>query len=74
MRRFRDNLGASFPFIPDPEGELIELYDVKLPIFTLGSRTTFVVDRQRRIVSVSTGGDAVDPTTAVEAASLACGP
>jgi peroxiredoxin len=51
---------------------LIELYDVKVPVFTLASRTTFVIGKDRKIVSVTSGGDAVDPTAAISAAQQVC--
>ncbi len=57
----------------DPEGRLITLYDVKTPVVTFAKRTTFVIGKDRRITSVTTGGDAVDPKQAVDSASMACG-
>jgi len=59
--------------VSDPEGKLIALYDVKTPVVTFAKRTTFVIGRDRRITSVTTGSDAVDPRQAVDAAAMACG-
>lgn len=57
----------------DTEGKLIALYDVKTPVVTFAKRTTFVIGKDRRITSVTTGGDAVDPREAVDSATVACG-
>lgn len=46
--RFRAELGATFSFVADPEAKLIALYDVKVPILTLSSRATFVIDKNRK--------------------------
>jgi thioredoxin-dependent peroxiredoxin len=73
QQKFKAELEATFPFIADADAKLIELYDVKLPVLTLANRTTFVIDKSRKIVSVTTGGDAVDPTAALGAATLSCG-
>jgi peroxiredoxin len=59
--------------VSDTEGKLIALYDVKTPVVTFAKRTTFVIGRDRRVTSVTTGGDAVDPKAAVASATQACG-
>jgi len=59
--------------VADTEGKLIALYDVKTPVVTFAKRTTFVIGKDRRITSVTTGGDAVDPKGAVDSATMACG-
>lgn len=73
QKKFRAEIGASFPFVADPQAKLVELYDVKTPVVSYAKRTTFVIDKSRKVVSVTTGGDAVDPRAAVDAATLACG-
>ncbi len=73
MAEFRTSLNATFSFIPDPDAKLITLYDVKVPVLTLASRTTFVIDGNRRIVSITTGNEAIDPKEALQAAQQACG-
>ncbi len=72
QKKFKASLEATFPFVADPGGKLIELYDVKTPVVTFANRTTFVIDQNRRIVSITTGGDAIDPTAALGAAA-SCG-
>ena len=35
-----------FAILADPKGDLIRLYGVKMPVFTLASRVTFIIDKQ----------------------------
>ena len=69
LREYKKSLGASFPFIADPNGELMELYDVKYPLFTMSGRYSFVVGTGRRVIKVFSGSDAID----AQATLNACG-
>ncbi len=73
QKKFKASLGATFPFVADPDAKLVSLYDVKTPVVKFAMRTTFVIGKDRRVTSVTTGGDAIDPAKAREAASMACG-
>jgi thioredoxin-dependent peroxiredoxin len=70
MKKFKESLKASFPFIPDPEAKLTKLYDVKLPVMTMAQRYTFVVGEDRKVLKVESGSDAVDPAEAIAACPL----
>jgi peroxiredoxin Q/BCP len=35
-----------FPILADPDGALINQYGVKMPVFKMASRITFIIDRQ----------------------------
>lgn len=35
-----------FSILADPKGELIKAYGVKMPVFTMASRVTFIIDKQ----------------------------
>ncbi len=67
QKKFKAELQAGYSFVADPEAELIRLYDVKVPVMNLANRVTFVIDKKRQIVAVSSGGDAIDPTAALNA-------
>ena len=69
LREYKKSLGASFPFIADPDGKLMELYDVKYPLFTVSARYSFVVGAGRRVIEVFSGSDAID----AQATLNACG-
>ncbi len=68
--KFKAATKAPFPFIPDPEGKLIRLFDVKTPLVTYAKRTTFVVGEGLKVLAVQTGSDAIDASNAVRACSL----
>ena len=73
QRKFKAELGAPFPFIADPKGELAQLYDVKTPLLTYAKRRTFVIGSDRRITHIDEGGDAIDPEGAIRAAAKLLG-
>ena len=70
MERFRADLKAPFPFLPDPEGKLTGLFDVKAPVVRMAKRYTFVIDSQRKVLRIDQGSDAIDPTTAIQACPI----
>ncbi len=43
---------------------------MKTPIVTFAKRTTFVIGKDRKVLSVETGSDAIDPSAAVTACSI----
>jgi peroxiredoxin len=66
MKRFKDELKATYVFVPDPDGKIVALYDVKSPM-SMAKRYTFVVGQDRKIVDVQTGSDAIDPSKSIAA-------
>jgi thioredoxin-dependent peroxiredoxin len=70
MQRFRADLKAPFEFLPDPDGKLIALYDVKMPALNLAKRRTFVLDSALKILRIDDGSAALDPSTAIAACPL----
>lgn len=70
LARFKESLGAAFTFVPDPEGKLVRLFDVKMPLLSMPRRYTFVIGEGRRVLKVEAGGDAADPGGAIGACPL----
>ncbi len=70
MARFKESLKAPFPFVPDPDAKLTNLYDVKTPVLKLSNRYTFVIGEERKILKVESGKDAIDPNGAIVACPL----
>lgn len=68
--KFKQSLNAPFPFVPDPEGELIRLYKVKTPMVNYALRFTFVVGPGRKVLKVEHGKDSLDPSTAIVSCDL----
>ena len=67
LQRFKTELKAPFTFLPDPEGTLMRLYDVKAPVVTLAKRTTFLITRKRVVADITTGSDAIRVENALRA-------
>lgn len=65
QRKFKAKLNAPFPFIADPDAKLVQLFGVKVPIFTYAKRRTFVIGKDRRILAIDEGSDAIDPQGAL---------
>jgi peroxiredoxin len=69
--KFKTQLKAPYSFIADSDAVLVKKYDTKVPVLTLSKRITFVIGPGRKVLSKQEGGDAVDPSAAVQACSLA---
>ena len=69
-KRFRDSLKAPYHFVADEQATLVKLYDVKVFLLSFAKRVTFVVGPGRKVLSVSEGSDAIDPSGAVAACSI----
>lgn len=70
LLKWRNELKAPQTFVADPEGTLVKLFDVKMPVLGMAQRHTFVVGAGRKVLEHTEGGDAIDPTNAVTACSL----
>jgi peroxiredoxin len=68
LARFKKELKAPFPFLPDPEGKLAELYGVKGE--KMATRKTFVIDENRKVVSIEEGSAAIDPDESIASCPL----
>ena len=69
-KRFRDSLKAPYHVVADDSATLVKRFDVKVFLFTIAKRITFVVGPGRKVLSIQEGSDAIDPTGAVTACSL----
>jgi thioredoxin-dependent peroxiredoxin len=72
-QKFRKSVGAKFPFIADPAGKIINLYDIKTPMFTYAKRRTFVIGKDRVIRSLEEGGDVMDVASTANIVRRTCG-
>ncbi len=70
LKKFKESLKAQFAFVPDPEGKIINAFDVKMPVLSLAQRYTFVIGEGRKVLAMSSGSDAIDPSAAVAACPL----
>lgn len=70
LKKFKESLKAQFAFVPDPDGKIVNAYDVKVPVLSFANRYTFVVGEGRKVLEVQSGKDAIDPSKAVAACPL----
>lgn len=70
LKRFKAELKAPFAMVPDPDGNLVKLFDVKMPVVSHAQRYSFVIGSGRRILKVQSGSDAIDPSGAIAACPL----
>lgn len=70
LKKWRAELKAPQTFISDADQKLVRLFDTKLPVVGIASRRTFVVGKGRKVLEVTEGGDAIDPSKSVRACSL----
>ena len=67
LKRFKEKLGAPFPLLSDPGGKVAKQYAGLMPVVGLASRANVVLGKDGLVKEVVTGGDAVDPSTAIAA-------
>lgn len=73
LKRWRDELKAPQTFIADPEGRLVKLYDTKMPVVKSASRRTWVIGKGLKVLGVTEGMSAIDPSKSVAACSMKAG-
>lgn len=67
LKRFKEKLGAPFPLLSDPGGKVAKQFAGVIPVVGLANRANIVVGKDGIVKEVVTGGDAVDPSTAIAA-------
>lgn len=70
LKKWRTELKAPQTFVADPDQKLVKLFDTKMPVIGIASRRTFVIGKGRKVMEVTEGGAAIDPSTAVRACSI----
>jgi peroxiredoxin Q/BCP len=67
LRRFRSEIGAPFPILADADGTVASRYAGLMPVVKLAKRANVVIGQDGLVKEVVTGGDAVDPSSAISA-------
>lgn len=70
LKKWRTELKAPQTFVSDADQKLVKLFDTRLPVVGIASRRTFVIGQGRKVLEVTEGGDAIDPSKSVRACSL----
>jgi peroxiredoxin Q/BCP len=67
LKRFKEERKAPYTFLSDPEKKVIKLYSGTMPVVGLANRANYVIDRDRKVLSLVEGSDAIDPTASIGA-------
>jgi peroxiredoxin Q/BCP len=59
-KKFAEEYKLNFTLIADPDGKIIEAYDVKMPLMAMSKRVSFLIGLDGKIVHVT---DAMNPQT-----------
>jgi peroxiredoxin Q/BCP len=70
LKKFKESLKAPFAFVPDPDGKVVNAFDVKTPVVSFAQRYSFVIGEGRKILKVESGKDAIDPEGTIVACPL----
>ena len=69
--RFAQDLGLTFPLLSDfVRRQVVKDYGIFMEQFGVGTRATFVIDKEGIIRHVEQGNTAIDPTNALQACSI----
>jgi peroxiredoxin Q/BCP len=67
-KKFIAQYNLNFTLLADPEGKIVDLYDVKMPMMKMAKRTSFLIGTDGKIVHVT---DAMSPQTHFDEMSAA---
>lgn len=67
LKRFKAELKLPYPLLSDAGGKVSAQYAGVMPVVGVAKRANFVVEQDGRVKEVVEGGDAIDPTAAVNA-------
>jgi peroxiredoxin Q/BCP len=71
LKRFKEKLGAPYAFLSDASGEVSRQYVGVIPVVKIAHRANVVVGADGIVKAIVTGGDAVDPSSAIAACPMA---
>ena len=67
--RFAEDIGVTFPLLSDIKRQVVKAYGIFDEERFVGSRATFVIDKDGIIRHIEQGPSAIDPTGAYQACS-----
>jgi peroxiredoxin Q/BCP len=70
LARFKAEFNLPFILLSDEKGTVVEQYPGKIPVLGVANRATYVIGQDGVVKEVITGGDAIDPSTAVAACPI----
>lgn len=68
-KEFAESLDLEFVLLSDESGEVAKSYGVLIEGANMAKRTTFVIGKDRKVVFIAEGREAMDPAAAASACS-----
>ena len=65
LAKFKAEFKLPFVLLSDEKGTVVEQYPGKIPVLGVSNRATYVIGQDGIVKEVITGGDAIDPSSAV---------
>jgi peroxiredoxin Q/BCP len=69
LRRFKQETRAPYPLLSDEGGKVAKQYAGLVPVVGFSNRANVVVGKDGKVKEIVEGGDAIDPSAAVNACS-----
>ena len=70
LAKFKSEFNLPFVLLSDEKGTVVEQYPGKIPVLGVANRATYVIGQDGKVVQIITGGDAIDPNSAVSACPI----
>ena len=70
LKKFKEEFKLPFLLLSDAKGEVADKYGGRVPVLGLANRATYVIGQDGKVLEIVTGGDAIDPSSAISACSV----
>ena len=70
QKKFKEEYKLPYPLLSDANGKVAEQYGGLIPVVGRANRATFVVGADGVVKEIVTGGDAIDPNSAIAACPM----
>jgi peroxiredoxin Q/BCP len=70
LAKFKSEFKLPFVLLSDEKGTVVDQYPGRIPVLGVANRATYVIGQDGVVSQIVTGGDAIDPSTAVAACPL----
>jgi peroxiredoxin Q/BCP len=67
LAKFKSEFNLPFVLLSDEKGTVVDRYPGRIPVLGVANRATYVIGQDGVVSQIITGGDAIDPSTAVAA-------
>jgi peroxiredoxin Q/BCP len=70
LAKFKAEFNLPFVLLSDEKGTVVDQYPGRIPVLGVANRATYVIGQDGVVTQIVTGGDAIDPSSAVAACPL----